>query len=98
MNSIKIEISQLAGVAYDSLPEDSRSEVSRLLGILSLDMHSPHIKDLFFRVPNPNTPDNYYFLKIGTCFRAFIKVFHDRLLVWDIFAHEPWATLFAFKG
>jgi hypothetical protein len=98
MSAIKIEFSRLAGVAYDSLPEDSRSEVSRLLGILSIDIHSPRMQDLFFRVPNPNTPDNYYFLKIGTHFRAFIKVFSDRLLVWDIFAHEPWATLFAHKG
>jgi hypothetical protein len=91
----KIEFSRLAGVAFDSLPEDSRSEAGRLLDILEHDMDSPIVKDLFFQVPLPGASPNYYFLMIGTRFRAFIKVFHDRLLVWDIFAHEPLQALFA---
>lgn len=56
---------------------------------------APSLKGKFFRIPRSNSAENYYFLKIGSKYRAIVRLIENQLLVSDIVEHAPMKALFA---
>lgn len=94
---VEIQLSKLAEIALSSLPERTLKQFENSISILHDNFKSSHLHGKLYKFRNP-LGESIFTLKIGSKYRAILKVDGSLITVVDIVNHSELRKLFGKGG